>query len=68
MVALEYIAAASMRHDTSVALAFRRALGLPTDAPARKTRRQVRAEKREAYRGAEGCMRQRHGVTWRDGW
>ena len=32
---LAYIRRACMRHDTAIALAFRRALGLPEDTPAR---------------------------------
>jgi hypothetical protein len=56
---LDYIREACMRHDTAVALAFRRALGLPA-APPRPTAR-THAE-HGVYDGIRGCMAQMHGV------
>lgn len=58
MVEVSEIARMAMRHDTVVALAFRRALGIAAAPAARARRAGTRPERR--YRGMRWCM-ENHG-------
>lgn len=62
----QYIIEQAKRHDTVVAAAFRRALGVRLEAkPSNRhcRRRRVKATDSEL----EACRKQKHGVVWRDG-
>lgn len=62
----QYIIEQAKRHDTVVAAAFRRALGVQLEAKPsnrHRRRRRVKATNKEL----EACRKQKHGVVWRDG-
>lgn len=62
----QYIIEQAKRHDTVVAAAFRRALGVRLEAkPSNRHRRRRRVKATDSE--LEACRKQKHGVVWRDG-
>lgn len=63
---LDYIADAARRHDTAVAAAFRRALGIGKRKRRSRRRRSGRGRRpdRPSRREMDECRRQTYGVTW----
>lgn len=59
MLDLDRIAAIARSYDTTMARAFRRALGIERGDRARLTRREARRREREAYRGVRECFENR---------
>lgn len=60
----QYIIEQAKRHDTAVAAAFRRALGVQLEAKLsnrHRKRRRVKATDKEL----EACRKQTHGVVWK---
>ena len=57
---LDYIRKACMRHDTVVAMAFRRALGLPLDMP--RSHRPREHASAGVYDGMDECFENRKRV------
>lgn len=59
MVTRDQMVEMSRRHDTQVAAAFRRALGVLPGRPRRRARRRPRRQRQE-WRGMRECMRNEH--------
>ena len=59
VVSREYIARSARRHDTVMAWAFRRALGIARRAGGRKSKGAGKAVERRRYAGLDECMANR---------